>query len=443
MAVQTTEILSFKGGIVLRPDFKEETAHKPIQNLPLPRKVIIPLEQHPGKPARPLYKVGSEVYEGTKIAESVGMFSAHIHASITGRITQIKKMPHPLSGEGEAVIIEGEEKEPQGRIPKRDLPPLSPREIIEHIGEKGIVGLGGAAFPTQIKLSPPENKKIDTYILNGAECEPYLTCDQCLMVEKGREILKGFKLLMQALKVEKGFIAIEENKREAIEIFRKITIQEPDLKVVIFKVKYPQGAEKQLIKSILNQEVPSGGLPYDVGVVVSNVGTAYAVYQAFYEDQPLIERVVTLAGAVNNPGNFWVRIGTTIQELIEQSGGLKKEVKKIIMGGPMMGIAQYTLEAPIIKATSGILALSEEMIISKEEFPCIHCGRCLEACPINLMPNKIGLLARNYLWEKTEEYHLFDCIECGACAYNCPSCIPLVHWVKFAKNELLKVKKTV
>ena len=437
MSAKITETLSFKRGIKLPEDFKKETADKPIHDLPLPEKVIIPLEQSPGKPARPLYQVGDEVYEGTKIAESAGPFSAFIHASITGRISQIRKMPHPINGEGIAVVIEGEEKEFKQIEAMKDLAPLTPKEIIEKIKEKGIVGLGGAAFPANIKLAPPEEKKIDRYILNGAECEPYLTCDYRLMVEKGREIIKGFKLLMQAVAVKKGYIAIEENKRQAIEIFRKITIQEPDFEVVVLKVKYPQGAEKQLIKAILNREVPSGKLPYEVGVVVSNVGTAYAVYQAFYEEKPLIERVVTLAGAVNNPGNYRVRIGTTFRELLEKTGGWTQEPRKLIMGGPLMGLAQYTLDMPIIKASSGLLVFSEDMIAVKKEHPCINCGRCLEACPINLMPNKIVLFARNFLWKKTEEYHLNDCIECGACAYNCPSGIPLVHWIKFAKNELL------
>ena len=443
MPDQTMETLTFKGGIKLPEDFKKETADKPIQDLPPPEKVIIPFKQHPGKPARPLYQAGDEVYEGTKIAESVGPFSASIHASITGRISQIKKMPHPITGEGMAVIIEGEGKESKQIETRNDLAPLTPQEIIDKIKENGIVGLGGAAFPANIKLAPPREKRIDSYILNGAECEPYLTCDYRLMVEKTREIIKGFKLLMQAVEVETGYIAIEENKRQAIEIFRKITIQEPDLKVVVLGIKYPQGAEKQLIKSVLNRKVPSGGLPYEVGVIVSNVGTAYAVYQAFYEEKPLIERVVTLAGTVNNPGNYRVRIGTTFRELVDKSGGFKSEPKKIIMGGPMMGQAQFTLDMPVIKATGGLLFFSEEKLVSKEEFPCIQCGRCLAACPVNLMPNKIVLFSQNSLWKRAEEYHLNDCIECGACAYECPSGIPLVHWIKFAKNELLKSKKNM
>ncbi len=442
MAIQTSDFLSFKGGIKLPRAFKAKTANKAIERLPLPTKVIIPLDQHLGRSARPLYKTGDEVLAGTKIAESAGECSASIHAPITGRITQIKEMPHPLKGQGKAMVIESEEREIDlfQKETKTDLSPLAPEEIIQTVKENGIVGLGGAAFPTHIKLSPPKDKKIDAYILNGAECEPYLTCDQRLMVEKTREIVKGFKLLMQAVEVEKGYIAIEGNKPEAVKVFRKITIQEPGLEVVVLKVKYPQGAEKQLIQAVLNREVPSGTFPYQVGVIVSNAATAYAVYQAFYEDTPLIERVVTLDGAVNNPGNFWVRIGTTVRELIDKSGGLKKEPKKIIMGGPMMGFAQYTLDVPIIKGSSGILVFSEEMVMTKEEFPCIQCGRCSEVCPVNLMPNKIALFARNNLWEKTEEYHLCDCMECGACAYNCPSGIPLVHWIKFAKCELAKLK---
>jgi len=443
MSIQPTETLSFQGGVKLPRDFKKETAAKPIQYLSSPSKVIIPLEQHIGKPARPLYNVGDEIYEGRKIGDPVGAFSAPVHASISGKITRIKKMPHPIKGEGMAIVIEGEEREAERRQPRNNLTELTPEDIIEHIRQNGIVGLGGAAFPTNIKLSPPEDAKIETYILNGAECEPYLTCDHRLMVEKSREIIKGFKLLMMAVQVKKGYITIEENKRDAIEIFRKITVQEPTLEVVVLKVKYPQGAEKQLIKSVLKREVPSGGLPFQVGTIVSNVGTAYAVYQAFYEEQPLIERVVTLAGMVNNPGNYMVRIGTTFRELIEKSGGLKEEPRKIIMGGPLMGLAQYTLDMPIIKATSGILVLSEKMTVSKKELPCIQCGRCLEACPIKLTPNKIVLFSQNDLWEKAEQYHIHDCIECGACAYNCPSGIPLVHWIKFAKNQLLKKEKSI
>ncbi len=443
MPIHSTEALSFKGGVRLPADFKKETSGKPIQSLPVPQKVIIPLEQHIGKPARPLYNIGDEVYEGTKIAEAAGIFSAPIHASINGKITQIKKTFHPLKGKGDAIIIEGDGETPEKKAPKEELSSLTSHEIIEEIKEKGIVGLGGAAFPTWIKISPPKDKKINTYILNGVECEPFLTCDHRLMIEKPREILKGLKLLMQAVEAEKAYIAIEENKLDAIEIFRKITIQESKIKVVVLKVKYPQGAEKQLIKAVLKREVPSGSLPFHVGVVVSNVGTAYAVYQALYEEKPLIERVVTLAGAVNNPGNYRVKIGTTIGDLIDKSGGFKKEPRKIIMGGPMMGIAQFSLDAPIIKACSGILVLSQDMVILKKERPCIQCGRCLEVCPVNLMPNKIILFAQNNLWEKSEEYHVHDCIECGACAYNCPSGIPLVHWIKFAKNQLLQLKKTI
>lgn len=430
-----------RGGI--HPPEEKSTKNLPITQAKEPKKVAISLQQHTGVPCQPLIKVGDEVKVGQKIGEVNAFVSAPVHSSVSGKVISIEPHPHPTGSNIPTIIIEsdGENKLSEEIKPRTNSENLLPEEIRKIVREAGIVGLGGAAFPTAVKLSPPQEKKIDTLLLNGAECEPYLTGDERLMVERPEEIILGMKLLMKALGVEKGFIGIEDNKPEAIEKLRVESSEFRDkVEIVGVKTKYPQGSEKHLIKAILNREVPSGGLPLDVGVVVNNVGTAFAVYEAVVKGLPLLKRVVTLSGdGLKEPQNLEVKIGTLFQDLIEQCGGFKGKPQMVIMGGPMMGIAQYTTAVPVIKGTTGILVFTDSPLV--EARACIRCGRCIDACPMYLMPTMYALLVEHKKWEEVEKYNIFDCIECGCCSYVCPSRIPLVHYIKYGKTELLAFKK--
>lgn len=420
------------------PEFKELTKHKKIESLPLPKKVVIPLSQHTGAPSEPVVNVGDLVQTGSLIACSKGFISANLHSSVSGKIIAIEDSPHPIIGSFKAIIIEsdGEDKKAFSD-PHRDVSNLSREEIINIVKQRGIVGLGGAAFPAHVKLKPPPEKKIDTLIINGAECEPFLTCDHALMLEKSKEIILGIHLIAKALSVKDVIIGIEDNKPDAIEgmgsaIFR-VKAEGSRLKVVRLKTQYPQGGEKQLIKTLLNKEVPSGGLPLDIGCVVNNVQTVFAIYEAVYLGKPLYERVITVSGnSVGRPKNLLVRIGTPIKDLLEFCGCDETSVYKIIMGGPMTGNSQYNLEAPVIKGTSGILVLDKRFKID-DEIDCIRCSRCIDACPVGLMPCMIGLGVKNNRFDIAQSYEPLDCIECGSCGYVCPSKIPLVQLIKLAK----------
>ncbi len=426
---------SFFGGV--HPDYNKTTEHKKIEVAVLPKKVIIPLSQHTGAPCEALVKIGDIVKAGQKIAESKAFVSAPVHASISGKVIEIAKKPHPIAGESLAIVIESD-----GRLeydksvkPRDNVDDIDRKELINIIKEAGIVGLGGAAFPTHVKLSPPPEKKIDTIILNGAECEPYLTCDHRLMIEETGKIISGLRLIMKVLDVKKAFIGIESNKENAI-VFMKD--KSGNIEVVPLKTKYPQGAEKILIYAITKRKVPSGGLPMDVGVVVQNVGTAKAVYDAVYNGKPLIERCITVTGAVKEPKNLLVKVGNLFDELIAQCGGYKGEPAKLISGGPMMGIAQYTDEIPVIKGTSGILVLDKKE--EYEERRCIRCAKCVDVCPVNLTPNMIMANAKNDRIDAAKSFNALDCFECGCCAFVCPSKIPLVQYIKYAKAEIMKKK---
>jgi len=424
---------TMKQGIHLED--RKESKEKKIKRI-FPSRVILPLRQHTGAPCKPLVKVGDEVEEGEKIAESSSFVSSPIHASISGKVKAIKKMPHPLGGEDISILIERDKEERKNWENKknRNLSELKIEEIRNKIKEAGIVGLGGAAFPTHVKLTPPPKKPIDTVILNGCECEPYLTSDYRLMVERPDDCIYGLKIIMKAVKAEKGFIAIENNKSKAISLIRKKLKKEKNIKVISLKTKYPQGAEKMLIFSILKKEVPSGGLPLDVGVVVDNVGTAVAISETIKWGKPLIERVITVSGSgIRKKANLLVPIGTPLSYIIEECGGLKKRVRKVIMGGPMMGITQYTLSIPVIKGTSGILILGEEETRKIEEKPCIKCARCVDHCPMGLLPTVLAHLVKKEKWDELEKYHIRDCFECGCCSYVCPSKIPLVQLIKQGK----------
>jgi electron transport complex protein RnfC len=434
---------TFRGG-VHAPDRKEATRGKPIEVLPAPARVVIPLQQHTGAPCEALVKEGDLVSLGQKIGESKSFVSAPVHASIAGKVTAVQALPHPVLPKPVlSVVIEAEAAaagSPAGwPAAAGGWQALDNEEIKKRIREAGVVGLGGAAFPTHVKLSPSAEKPIDTLILNGVECEPYLTNDHRLMLERGGEILEGARIVQKVLGVRRAYLGIEANKLDAIRHMSKLAAG-TGVEVVGLKVKYPQGAEKQLIRAVLGREVPSGGLPFDVGVVVQNVGTVLAVLEAVASGKPLIERVLTVSGdGVAEPKNLLVRIGTSFAAVLAACGGtLLNGEAKVLMGGPMMGIAQYSLEVPVIKGTSGILVFRRGR--QEKESPCIKCGRCVEVCPMGLMPVRIADYAEKDNFAMCLDYGVKDCIECGACAFVCDTKRPLVHWVKYAKWNLARKK---
>lgn len=435
---------SFKGGI--HPGhYKEFTESVPVTTARSPRKVIMPLQQHIGAPCEPLVKVGDEVKAGQKIADSEGFVSAPIHASITGKVSSIGMHYTPLGVEIKSIVIEsdGTDAEQDEKINSGKSPDdLSGKEILDIIREGGIVGMGGAAFPAHVKLSPPEGKKIDTVILNGAECEPYLTADHRIMLEEPEDVVAGLKVVMKVLNAPKGIIGIEDNKPDALEAIKAVIKNEKGITVYPLPTKYPQGAEKMLIEVITGRQVPSGGLPLDVGVVNQNVGTCAAIARTVREGVPLIERVVTVSGkGIKEPANVLVKVGTTFGEIIEQCGGLAENASKIISGGPMMGVSQATTDVPVMKGTSGILVLTDKEVQLQEAGPCIRCARCVEVCPINLLPNFLGAVSEQRLIDSAESYHASDCIECGCCAYICPAARPLTQWIRAAKAEIAARKR--
>ncbi|WP_297421998.1 electron transport complex subunit RsxC [Clostridium sp.] len=430
---------SFLGGIHPK-DSKKYTFDKAIEFPPLPNKVVIPLSQHIGAPCTPLVKVGDKVKKGQIIGKSDAFMHSPIHASISGKVIDISEKPHVSKGKCLSIVIEsdGLDEWVEGIPLEREWDKLGIQEIQNIIKEAGIVGLGGATFPTHIKLNPSKDKKIDFFILNAAECEPYLTADYRMMLEYTERIVTGVKIVMKVLGVNKGFVGIEDNKPDAVKVMKE-AFKGTSVEVVALPTKYPQGAEKMLIKVLTNREVPSGGLPMDVGVVVQNVGTTIAIYDAVVNGIPLIQRVTTVSGdAVKEPKNLLLRIGTSFHDVIEYCNGFSKTPEKIIMGGPMMGIAQFSLEAQVIKGVSGILALSTEIVNSGEESPCIRCGRCVKACPMGLIPSMLSILGeRQKFKEAKEEFGLLNCIECGSCTYTCPAKRNIVQYVKYLKAQNL------
>lgn len=437
---------SFHGGI--HPDDRKRyTASKPIEVAPVPEKVIIPVRQHIGAPCSPIVKVGDLVKKGQVIAEAQAFVSSPIHASTSGKVVEIAEYPHPVFGACTAVVIEsdGQDEWVEGLPLQRDWKTLEVTEIKDIIRLSGMVGMGGATFPTHIKMAPPADKKIHTFILNGAECEPYLTADHRVMLEQSDKIVTGMQIAMKVLGVDKGYIGIEENKPDAIAALTKACNGINGLEVISLQTKYPQGAEKTLISVICGTDVPSGGLPMDVGVVVQNVGTVVAIADAVEQGIPLIERVTTVTGgAVAEPKNIRFRIGTTFAAAVTICGGFVEQPAKVIMGGPMMGMAQRTIDVPIIKGTSGILALSAADVNYGPERPCIRCGRCVEACPMGLVPSMLSILSERgaHAVAKTQ-YDLLDCVECGSCVYVCPAKRNMVHYIKLSKaqNAAMAAKK--
>jgi len=424
-------------------EHKFQTEDKAIEKLTLPAKVYIPLSQHLGKVCIPEVKAGDAVLVGQRIAAAAAQIYAPIHASISGKVAAIQDWPHPLLGRCKAIVVESDGKDQSLDFRTKSVEEarkLTSENIRQIVFEAGIVGMGGASFPTHVKLNPP--KPVEALIINGAECEPYLTSDYRLMLEKTEEILHGVDLIAKCLGVKKVYIAIEDNKPEAIKVFGDELRALPgrqagkSYELKVLKSAYPQGGEKQLIRNILGKEVPSAKLPFDIGVVVHNVATAFAIYEAVYKGKPLYERVVTVTGScLSNPKNLLVRIGTPIRELINSCGPLKEEPAKIILGGPMMGIAQYTDMVPVVKSTTGIILFpQDEAELGEEEF-CIRCGACVRECPAGLMPCLINLASEKGLWLQTKLYGAADCIECGLCNYVCPANRRLVQSIKRAKLE--------
>ena len=411
---------------------KDRSEHKAIERLPLPVKVYLPLIQHLGKICIPEVKAGDPVSLGQRIANIQANFSAPIHASISGKVTALQDWPHPVLGRAKAIVLEGDGRDDTAGFAlksQKEVDKLIPEDIRKIVLDAGIVGMGGASFPTHIKLNPP--KPVDTLIVNAAECEPYLTADDRLMVEKAEDIFKGIAVVSRCLGIKEVYLGIEDNKPEAIKIFSKFS----GIKVKVLRSDYPQGGEKQLIQNILGKQIPRGKLPFDIGVLVQNVATIYAIYEAVYKAKPLIERLVTVTGScIENPKNLLVRLGTPIKNLIEFCG-LKEEPAKIIIGGPMMGIAQYTDEVPVIKSSGGLLLMNKKEAKGLEEDPCIRCAACVRGCPVGLMPCQINLASQKSLWKLTKEYGAMDCIECGICNYVCPSNRLLLQTIKRAKLE--------
>jgi len=433
------KLSTFPGGIkVASHKQKAKKAH--IVAMPLAKKLIIPLAQHAGSIAVETVKKQEQVRKGQLIGKAGGFISANIHASTSGAVKDISSYPHPVLGAAKAVVIEPDGKDGPltPSTPPTDIRRLASPQIKESVFEAGIVGLGGAAFPSHVKLSVPKGKNIDTVIINGAECEPYLSCDHRAMCEFPEEIAQGAFLIAKALGVNTVFVGIEDDKPDAIQNMREAIAKNGfDFRIAVVKKKYPQGGEKQLIKSVLKREIPPAGLPMDVGVVVFNVGTARAVYHACAFKTPLYERVLTVSGdCVKEPMNVLVRIGTSIRDAIEFCGGFTQEPEKIIMGGPLMGITQSDLDTPVIKGTSGILCISGKKLDKRPQRACFRCGRCVEACPVRMLPYQLSVMIENGAIDHTREYNILDCIECGSCSYVCPAKRDIVGMVKYAKAKL-------
>ncbi|MFC1643903.1 electron transport complex subunit RsxC [Candidatus Omnitrophota bacterium] len=438
--------LTFPGG-VHPPYNKDISIREPLRAASLPNVSVIPLSQHIGTPNEPVVKKGDYVEEGQVLGTSTSFVSSPVHSPVYGTVLDVKKAFHPALGPTMSVFVERDKERGPKKYAEQDVESFSPQDLIERIKLAGIVGMGGAAFPTHVKLKVPAGKKIETLIINGAECEPYLTCDHVIMTRKTKEILRGIELLISILQPKNTYIAIEDNKKAALFAFQKAIKESTHraiahIRVVSLKAKYPQGGEKQLIKALSGREVPPAKLPFDIGFLVQNVGTVYAIYEAIYFDKPLIERIVTISGdCLHRPGNYLMRVGATVKDIVEHHGiELYKEPKKIIVGGPMMGFAQPHMDVPVLKSTSGILFLSGKCAEYFEEGQCVKCAKCVDVCPVNLVPTDIMKNVKKEYWDRLDGLYPADCVECGACAYTCPARIPLVQYIKEGKAVLAKEK---
>ena len=410
----------------------------------MPAELIVPMAQHIGAPSVPCVEVGQLVKKGQEIGSARGFVSVPIHAPTSGEVIAIEKRPHPVGTMLPAVVIRADGEDLWSTdLQTADPAQLSPEEVVEKVRRAGVVGMGGAAFPAHVKISPPPEKPIHTLIFNGVECEPYLTADHRMMLEETERILQGVALLQYVFGAERIVIGVEANKPDVIRHLEKECKDTP-VEVVALQVKYPQGAEKQLIAAVTGKEVPSGGLPMDIGVAVHNVSTAAAVTDAVVHGRPLIERVCTVTGPViRQPKNLRVRIGTPLSHLVETCGGLTEEPGKIILGGPMMGFTQLDLSVPVVRGTSGLLLLRSEDVVIRPEGPCIRCARCVQGCPMKLLPTTIAAYARRDMLAEAEEYRAMDCIECGCCSYSCPATIPLVQAIRYGKAAIIAKKRNM
>ncbi len=430
------------GGV--HPEEQKLSATAPIEVLPPPKMVTVSIAQHIGAPPEIIVERGQTVKAGEIIAKHTGFVSANVHAPVAGKIGKIDPVMDTSGFKHIAIVIRSKGDEWLEEIDRSetliDEITATPEEIVQKVMAAGIVGQGGAAFPSHVKLSPPKDKPIDTLIINGVECEPYLTADHRVMLEKPREVIVGTQILMKALGVKNAIIGIENNKPDAIELLTTLTEGIEGIRVQALKVQYPQGGERQLIEALLDREVPSGGLPHDVGAIVHNVGTTYSIYLAVQKNQPLVERVVTVTGKdVEKPSNFMVRIGTPVAEVIAAAGGVPTGTGKVISGGPMMGKALNDLQAPITKATSGLLLIPEEESHRSEVYNCVRCGKCIEACPMGLEPYRLMLLAKGKNTDKAKEENIMDCLQCGSCSFICPSNRPILDYIRLGKAKIKKV----
>ncbi|MGC9325217.1 MAG: electron transport complex subunit RsxC [Desulfomonilia bacterium] len=427
---------TFKGGIH-PPDRKELVKDSPIVDMPLSKVYAVYVQQHLGAPAKPIVEAGQEVKKGQELSEPMGFVSVAVHSPTSGRVKAVTKRVHPVTGLlAPCIEIESDGRDEwlEGKPVHRDPFTLSKDDLLSMIRDSGIVGMGGATFPTHVKLSPPKDKSIDTFIVNGAECEPYLAADHRLMLEEPGRVLEGIRIALRILGLPKAILAIEANKPDVIK--RMESLVPPEIQVQSLKVKYPQGAEKQLIEALTHREVPSGGLPMDVGAIVQNAGTCAAISDACSRGIPLIERITSVTGrGIQNPMNLRIRIGTPLSEIFEFCGGLK-DPAKVIFGGPMMGIAQYSDQITIMKGTSGVLVLTRDDTNVSTYAACISCGRCVDACPMGLIPSTLSKMGEKGLWQEAVEFDLLDCVECGSCTYVCPSNRPIVHFIKHLKALL-------
>ena len=435
------------GGI--HPTDHKLSANIPIETVALPKQAIVPLSQHIGAPAQPIVEKGDHVKVGQVIAAANGFVSVNVHAPISGVVTKIDTALDAWGLPMPSIFIDAEEDgdewlETIDRTPDLNrICKLTSKEIIKKIQDAGIVGLGGACFPTHVKLSPPPGSKAEVLIINAVECEPYLTCDHQLMLEHGEEIFIGISLLLRALDIEHAIVGIENNKKDAIELFQKIANRHFGIEICPLKLRYPQGGEKQLIDATIGRQVPSGALPIAVGAVVQNVATVYAVYEAVQKNKPLIDRVMTVTGeSVTRRGNYLVRFGTPLADVIAQAGGIPEDTGKIIAGGPMMGRAMSNVNMPAHKRTSGILIMTEAESVRREPENCMRCGKCVEACPMGLEPFLLVRQAEMRLWDDMEQNAIMDCIECGCCLYSCPSNRPLLDYVRMGKATVGGIIRT-
>lgn len=435
-----TALFTFPKGGIHPPESKKLTADKPIEVMPLPTELELLLGQHIGAPCAPIVKRKDEITEGAIIGDVSKGLGVPLHSPVTGKIKAIGSSAHPVQTSAPSITVTVDKEAVAADYSKKEWKDQDPKSLLEKVKSAGIIGIGGAGFPTHVKLSPPSSSPVDTLVLNGAECEPYITADHRQMVEHAAEVVEGAKIILRILGISTCIIGVESNKPDAIQALKAAASESAEseyaIQVVELEVKYPQGSEKQLIQAVTDRKVPGYALPSAVGVVVQNVSTASAIYDAVVLEKPLYEKVVTISGlGINRQANLLVKVGTRLSDIVDYLGGVTPNLKKIVMGGPMMGFAVSSLDVVITKTTSSVLFLSEEEIDTKPHSQCIRCGWCLDACPMGLEPKEIGVYVEANHAEDTEQFGVFECFECGSCAYVCPAKRPLVQFVRLAKMK--------